>query len=376
MALWGNKDDVFSPGSITVDYTAKTITGSGTSFLAASLGDVISIGVGNTFGEAVISKITSQTLISIASTQWLSGSAISGVSGYTISQKPKYILQDVNYSRTSTSSTNKIYGVDPTEAEVQLHTTYAVTHAGWVGIKTYVDSRGNLRVKNETLVALSGITDGTTTYTAPGDAADDASYLDRILTIITQPLASTGIGSTPATFAVVASVNPSTTITYQWQSSPTGLTYTNVSNGAVYSGVTEATLSVGSTTGSENGYYYRSLVSSDGATTLTSSAAALSIVRLISITGQPIATSVGVGTTATFSVTASSLPSGTLRYQWQRSTVSGGATFANLGVSTTSNIVSVANTNTSWTGYNYRVVVSAALASNVTSGIVSLTVSP
>jgi len=41
-------------------------------------------------------------------------------------------------------------------------TAYELTHAGWVGVTTYVDQHGNLRVKKETLVAMSGITTGNT----------------------------------------------------------------------------------------------------------------------------------------------------------------------------------------------------------------------
>ena len=34
------------------------------------------------------------------------------------------------------------------------------TSAGWVGVTTYIDNRGELRVKKEVLVAMSGITTG------------------------------------------------------------------------------------------------------------------------------------------------------------------------------------------------------------------------
>ena len=36
------------------------------------------------------------------------------------------------------------------------------TGAGWVGVTTYIDTHGNLRVKKEILVAMSGITTGNT----------------------------------------------------------------------------------------------------------------------------------------------------------------------------------------------------------------------
>ena len=188
MALWGTADSLYSVGTVTVDYTAKTITGSGTSFTAAgiSTSDVITIGTGGTFGSAVISGITSDRLISIATTQYLSGAVISGVA-YTLSERPVYTLEDSNYSSnvvglTSTVPTHNIYGVDIyemtslTPGNSGLSTQYGGFHAGWVGIHTYIDMHGNLRVKSETLVAMSGITTGATTYNSPGDADDDAIF--------------------------------------------------------------------------------------------------------------------------------------------------------------------------------------------------------
>jgi hypothetical protein len=41
-----------------------------------------------------------------------------------------------------------------------------------------MDMHNNLRVKTEVLVAFSGISSGTASYTATGDAADDAVYSD------------------------------------------------------------------------------------------------------------------------------------------------------------------------------------------------------
>ena len=164
MALWGNKDSFASlTGTVTVDYANKIITGSGTTFVTAgiSTGDVISIGVGNTFGEAVVAGVTSATQISIASTQFLSGAAISGIA-YTVSQKPLYTLGDSNWGAS------EIYGVDSVEVGLARTTSFAVTHEGWVGVTTYTDTHGNLRVKHEVLVA-GGIL---TTF----DAEDDAKF--------------------------------------------------------------------------------------------------------------------------------------------------------------------------------------------------------
>ena len=46
---------------------------------------------------------------------------------------------------------------------------FGVTHAGWVGVTTYIDCHGNFRVKSETLVAGSSITT---------DANDDVIFPD------------------------------------------------------------------------------------------------------------------------------------------------------------------------------------------------------
>jgi hypothetical protein len=225
MALWGKADGLFSPGTVTVNYATETITGAGTSFAAAgiSTGTVIVIGVGGTYGQAVISGITSDLVVSIATTQYLSGVPISGV-GYTLTQKPIYTLEDSNYDLTPTNSpglTNAVYGVDEYEAAANAATgsKYKVAHAGWVGIHTYIDQHGYLRVKSEVLVAMSGISSNTaSTYSATGDAIDDSVFPDRYITITTQPVSLSGVSTTSAqSFSVVASATPSDTLTFQWQ---------------------------------------------------------------------------------------------------------------------------------------------------------------
>ena len=69
------------------------------------------------------------------------------------------------------SSNFTMYGVDTTEQSVANNASsqYAPAHAGYVGIRTYMDMHGNLRVKTETIVACSSIT---------GDASDDTILPD------------------------------------------------------------------------------------------------------------------------------------------------------------------------------------------------------
>ena len=287
MALWGKADNLFSPGTVSVNYSTETITGAGTSFTAAgiSTGTTIVIGVGGTYGQAVISGITSDLVVSIATTQYLSGAAISGV-GYTLTQKPVYTLEDSNYAgiqTTSTGLTNAVYGVDEYEAAANAATgsKYKVAHAGWVGIHTYIDQHGTLRVKSEVLVAMSGISSNVpATYGATGDALDDAVFPDRYITITTQPVSLSGVSTTAAqSFSVVASATPTAPLTFQWQyASYVGAGFTNLANGGIYSNVTTATVGIGTTTvGADilDGYQYRTVVTSTGGATATSNAATL-----------------------------------------------------------------------------------------------------
>lgn len=290
MALWGTADGIYSPGTIAVDYAAKTITGTGTSFRSAGIttGTVISIGVGVTFGEAVVSGVTSERLVSIASTQFLSGLPISGVA-YTMSQKPVYVLQDSNYAESpaGNGTVNSVYGVDVYEAQTAVNTSQKVAHAGWVGVHTYIDMHGNYRVKSETLVAFSGITTGIPSYTSTGDGPDDSVYPDTLITITSQPVSLIGAGVTWTSvqnFSVTASATPSASLTYQWQvASGVGAAYTSLTNGVVYgipyTGTTTATVGVGTTTNAANrpdGYFYRVIVTATNTgASVTSNAAQL-----------------------------------------------------------------------------------------------------
>jgi len=54
--------------------------------------------------------------------------------------------------------------LQPDENAEGVSSQYRVTHEGWVGVTTYLDNSGELRVKKETLVAMSGITTGGINY--------------------------------------------------------------------------------------------------------------------------------------------------------------------------------------------------------------------
>ena len=155
MTLWGNKDSVYSTGNVNVNVTTGAVTRqSGTiAWTAANgvkVGQVITV---DGTAEGVIKSIDTATGNSAQltiTTEHLPSSNISN-KGYVISEKPKSTLFDSKYSA------GDIFGVDEGEVGVAATTTYSVTHGGWVGITSYTDQHGNLRVKTETLVAMSSI---------------------------------------------------------------------------------------------------------------------------------------------------------------------------------------------------------------------------
>jgi hypothetical protein len=275
MALWGNNDNVFSTGTVSLNYTPDgngnfVVTGSGTSFGqvgSASTGDVIRFGSrsGTYYGDAAIVGIASTTQLSIASTSGLSGAAISGAQ-FEVSQLPKYTIGDVKYSESASGTDDSyVYGVDSAETAVAVNTQYGVSHAGWVGVTTYMDNSANppvLRVKSEVLVAMSSIVN---------DASDDSVFADAIITIISHP-ASVGVGTTQtATFSVSASVIPSSaTLGYQWQQDPDTGTFANLV------GQNSTSVNIANTNASKDDYKYRVVITS-GDVSVTSNPATMTV---------------------------------------------------------------------------------------------------
>ena len=166
MALWGNNDNVGSAGTVSLNYDTGVVTGTDTFFGISgglSEGDVIRFGTrgGTYYGDAVVVSIASSSSLTIGSTAGLSGAAISGAD-FTVSQLPKYTVLDSKYSENSYGTEDSfVYGVANAEG---VSSDYRVTSEGWVGVTTYIDNSGNLRVKTETLVAMSGITTGSVAY--------------------------------------------------------------------------------------------------------------------------------------------------------------------------------------------------------------------
>lgn len=172
MALWGNNDNLNSAGTVVLNYANGVVTGTGTTFGAAGAGhteaqvgdiirfgnrDATDAGISTYFGDAVIISIASATSLTIGSTAGLKTGIGSTV--YTISQCPKSTITDSNYSQLNSDKDTFVYGISTTGSQGASGTAYE-TGVGWVGITTYTDTHGTLRVKKEILVAMSGIQTG------------------------------------------------------------------------------------------------------------------------------------------------------------------------------------------------------------------------
>ena len=182
MALWGNKDNLNIGGIGTVyvsNWDTLTVTGSGTTFTNFAAGDVIRFGdfKGTYYGDAVIKSISSNTVLTIASTEGLDPNlgvfaAGYGATTFVVTQLPVYTTWDSSYKEPEDGYTKAVYSVDATNIDATSGTGIAADGAGWVGVTTYTDTHGNLRCKSEILVAASGIaTGGRPQFPTPLDLA-------------------------------------------------------------------------------------------------------------------------------------------------------------------------------------------------------------
>ena len=187
MALWSNTDSV--SGLSTARYTVSTsvadngnitVTGTGSSFGlvgCAQTGDVIRFGIGSRgatgaghtyFGDAVIVAIASSESITIGSSAGLS--AIGFTTSATFSRLPKSSVLDSVYSEKRTDADSLVYGISTSSAGPVGSAYTSFGHQGWVGVTTYIDTHGTLRVKSEVLVAMSGIDTSSPSVVYPTDA--------------------------------------------------------------------------------------------------------------------------------------------------------------------------------------------------------------
>jgi hypothetical protein len=141
-----NQSTGSSTETITVLVSAAT-TNAGIGTNVVFVNSLTGVLAGDTFTSGAISKVVTTvgaTSVSLAST------IASGIAtGAT-----------VTFSRVTGGHETSVIGIEDAGVEAARATSFKLTHAGWVGVTTYRDSEGNIRVKSEVLVAMSGITTG------------------------------------------------------------------------------------------------------------------------------------------------------------------------------------------------------------------------
>jgi hypothetical protein len=353
-------------------------------------------GTNITFGTNPVTP-GSSSVVSLNNANTLAaGSYIITITG-TASGAP---TQNVNLTYTISGGAGPAITTQPADQAVcvGLNTSFSVSSASAVSYQWQVSTDGGTTYAN---LSNGGVYSGVnlTTLTITGATAVMNSYRYRcipstvcgsttsnaaILTvnnspvITTQPTAiNTGCIGGNVSYTVAANGGA---LTYQWQISTTGAggPWTNISNGAVYSGTTTATLTVTGITAIMDGYLYRSVISGTCTPAATSNNGGLTVNAPVSITTQPTNNSICATGTTSFSVAATGI---TPTYQWQVSN-NGGAAWTNItngGIYSGATITTLTLTGVTagMNGYLYRAVVAGnAPCGAVNSTNATLTVIP
>jgi hypothetical protein len=209
-------------------------------------------------------------------------SGVAGTGPYTI------VYSTLVNGLITTTATNVVSGVP-------FAITGVLTNTTAYSLVSVTDVNGCVRT--------SGFTTGTATITVLAAPA-----------ITSQPVSLTQNVGTAAQYTVAAT---GANLSYQWQiSTDNGLTYVNLANAGVYSGVTTATLQLSTISVSMNGYLYRCVVSGTCAPAAISNGASLTVVAPVAAFTVNTANQCFNGNQFVFTNTSSILVGSLVTYQW------------------------------------------------------------
>jgi|GEM_PF-2387028 len=239
-----------------------------------------------------------------------------------------------------------------------------------------VSGTGNaLNFGNQTVAGTYSVVATNTTTSCSRTMTGSVAINANTIPVITSSPSnqSACAGTTASVSFTVGATTPAGTLSYQWQVL-NGTVWTDLSSTSPYSGVTSATITITSPNTALNTKQYRAVVSTSGCTSVTSNPAFLAVSSPPVITSQPNASTVCVGSNATFTILVTG--STPLTYQWQVSSsstgpwtnVTNGSSYS--GVSTAT--LTVLNTPTSLSGRYYQVLINGC--SSATSSAAQLTV--
>lgn len=296
------------------------------------------------------------------------GSATSAVAILSVRQVPAFNLQPASLSVTAPASAT--FTVAAGGLPAPTYQWQRSTDAG----STYTNIAG-ATAASYTTPATSLLDSGNRFRAVATNAAGAATSASALLTVSAAPVAPS-IAYQPADVRVTAPATASFTVGYtgtatvsvQWQISTNGgVTFTNLA------GATGITYTTPATSVTDDGKRFRA-VATNAWGSATSSAALLNVDPTPAapvITSQPSSASVTAPATATFSVSASGVPSPT--YQWQFST-DAGSTFTDIAGATSATFQTPA-TSPLDSGNRYRAVANNGSGSSI-SAAATLTVTP
>ena len=276
---------------------------------------------------------------------------INGGSGPAITAQPANSTVCVNgnttFSATSAAATNFVWQVSTDGGNnwttVNNGGVYSTATTATLTITGATAAMNDYRYR-----VIAGISCGTTT------SSPATLTLTPLPSITTHPSNVTVCGGGTATFTVTPTIPAG--LSYQWQVSTTGCAgvWTNLVNGAPYTGVSTSTLTITGALATMNGFGYR-VVITGGCGTVNSNCATLTVGSSPTVTTSPADVTICSGASASF--TAAGTGTNVL-YQWQSST-DNGVTWTNINGATNATYsitaATVAQNNT-----RYRAALSTA----------------
>ena len=303
-------------------------------------------------GQTATFSVEANSTNGVLSYQWYKGKAPSGVlvpgatsAAYTTpatvlsdSGAIYYVIVRGSAGSISITSYNAKLTVGPNTVAITTQPSNPSVVAGQTASLTVIASSTNGVLKYQWYkgIAPSGVLiPGATsaTYTTPVTTAGDNGTIFYVIvggsagttsvtsfnakltvvsakiTLTKQPSNQAVIVGQTASFAVIAS-STNGVLNYQWYKGKTP-------SGVLIPGATAASYTTPATSLSDSpSYFYVIVGGSAGTTSVSSFNATLTVQSAVHITKQPVAQTVTIGQTATFSVTATTL--GTASYQWCR----------------------------------------------------------
>ena len=307
--------------------------------------------------------------------------------GSTLTNKRGAFFSYIDTSVTWTTSTGALNGspyADGASVSVQLGLS-GQTFANEPTFETYTISGDAIGASGLTFNTATGELSGTVTsdyldttfnFTVTENVTGNARAYSftttgtGVLITVTGNPVSTSIeagANVNATFGPVAATSSDgSTILYQWEfSSNGGVGWSNVVNGGFYSGATSATLQVDDEY-SLNNYQYRcKMETSTSIAPGTTTAATLTVFRVITINTQPTNAQPMAPAAAAFTTAASTADGAAITYQWQKSENGDGVTYADIsGANSTTYTTGTTSYDNDYGDY-YRCKVNATGAAEV-----------